>query len=87
MDKRYSARPSGIERRKKIYQYIQGYIKINGYAPSFQEITENVGISNKSITFHHMQVLRLNGAIDYRTGVARSVHITNDFTEDQEKLI
>jgi repressor LexA len=52
------------DRRDKVYQFIAGFIRDNGYAPSCEEISEAVGLSGKSHVHHYLRALEEEGRIE-----------------------
>lgn len=52
----------GQENRKEIYLFLIRHFTKYGYAPSFKEIAENLGISKATVQ-RHMRQLELDGLI------------------------
>ena len=52
----------GQENRKEIYLFLIRYFTKYGYAPSFKEISESLGISKATVQ-RHMRQLELDGLI------------------------
>lgn len=52
----------GQENRKEIYLFLIRYFTKYGYAPSFKEIAESLGISKATVQ-RHMRQLELDGLI------------------------
>ncbi len=66
---------SGIETRKKIYQFLVGYITDNLYPPSIREICEGVGLKSSSSVFRHLQTLEQMGKIEIRDWSPRAIKL------------
>lgn len=54
------------EMRQKVYDYLIGYVKENGYAPSVREICEGVGLNSTSSVYNHLSNLEEEGKIKMR---------------------
>lgn len=65
----------GVERRKAIFAFIKEYIKVNGYGPSVDEITEGVGVTGKTAIRHHLTNLVEQGVIEMTPGKYRSIRV------------
>lgn len=57
------------KRQTEILNYIVGYVRDNGYAPSYREIAENFGISSTATVHEHVKNLEGKG---YLSGVGES---------------
>ena len=44
----------GDDIRKRILIFIRGYVEFHGYAPTYKEIGEHIGIKSKSAVRHHI---------------------------------
>ena len=58
--------------RAKVYQFICDFKDEHGYAPSYREISESLGIGLATVDYHVMN-LKLDGLITFQNGVARSI--------------
>ena len=63
--------------REKIYNYIVQYIQEHGYAPSFREIGEAVGLKSTSSIHRHMLRLFNDGMLetDAEPGSPRAIRV------------
>ena len=53
------------------------YHKENGYAPSWEEIRQAVGLKSKATVSYHMRKLRDSGRISYLDGQPRTLVVTD----------
>ena len=65
----------GIDRRRAILRFVKKYVATHGFAPSVEEITEGVGLSSKTATRHHLDVLKENGDVTWTPGKYRSLRL------------
>lgn len=47
----------GVKTRKQILAFITEYMEEHGYAPSYVEIGEGVGLSSKATVKHHLEYM------------------------------
>jgi len=69
--------PVLYRRQKEILEYIKGYIKKNGSAPSLKEIAVEFKLSSLATVHKHVTALQKKGLIK-RTSSARSIEIVED---------
>lgn len=65
---------------KLIYLNIKRCINQNGYAPTFRELSEDIGISVSTI-HHHMRKMKERGIITYADRMARTIKILEAYHE------
>ena len=51
------------KKQKEILDYISESIRVNGYAPSYQEIADYFGLSSKATVYEHIKTLEDKGFI------------------------
>lgn len=64
-----------IERDESTYEFIRRYIAENGFAPSFREIMEGVGVSSTSMVTYRLTRLSAAGKLAWTPGKARSIRL------------
>ena len=62
-------------RQKEVYDIIKGYIKQNGYAPSYEEIKQYMGSRSKSHVHAFVQQLINRGWLGKGNGRNRPIFI------------
>jgi len=62
------------ERQKEVLQYIESFIKLNGYPPSIREMCVDLKISSPRGVAKHLESMEKKGYIE-RTGVSRGIRI------------
>lgn len=70
------------KRQKDIYQFIEDYLRVNGYSPSMEEIGAHFEISSMNGVHKHLKVLEERGYISRMSNRARSIQL---IPEEQEK--
>lgn len=65
----------GIDRRRALVRFLKAYLKKNGYSPSIEEITVGIGLTSKTATRHHLDVLRDEGTVTWTEGRYRSLRL------------
>lgn len=61
---------------KAVLDYVSGYIKTNGFAPTYQEIMDGTGIKSKSTVFRQISNLEADGYIQRVYGSSRAMRVT-----------
>ncbi len=69
------------KRQKDIYQFIEDYLRVNGYSPSMEEIGAHFGISSMNGVHKHLKVLEERGYISRMSNRARSIQLIPEETE------
>jgi repressor LexA len=47
--------------QERVYQFVRGYIERNGYAPSYEEIRNNLGFQSLNAVFKHLKQIEERG--------------------------
>ena len=63
------------KRQKEILDYIEGFIDVRGYAPSFEEIAEEFGYSSLATVHEHLSNLERKGYIRKAYNESRSIEL------------
>jgi repressor LexA len=62
-------------RQKQILDYLQSYIRANGYAPSFEEIAEQFAFSSLATVHEHLTNLERKGCIRRTHNESRAIEL------------
>lgn len=65
----------GNLRQKKIYDFIVGYFKENGYAPTVREISNGVGLKSTSTIHCYLKKLNESGLLIVKDGEPRAIKV------------
>lgn len=65
----------GQLRRREILKFVKAYVRKHGISPSLQEVTVGVGLSSKSVTIYHLDLLEADGKITRQPRIARSIRV------------
>lgn len=67
----------GQEMRRRIKEEIINYFSVHGYAPSFREIRESVGLKSTASIQHHINRMLDDGELetDARPGTPRAIRV------------
>lgn len=65
---------SGIQLR--ILTFIDSHVKACGYAPSYREIGDAVGLTSTSTVHHHLTALEWKGYLRRSAGKVRALKVT-----------
>ncbi|KKL98100.1 hypothetical protein LCGC14_1827850 [marine sediment metagenome] len=63
------------KRQKQCLEFVTKFIGENGYAPSYEEITEAIGLASKSGTFRLLTALEERGHITRLPARARTLRL------------
>lgn len=71
-----------------IFEFIDQYIRENGYAPSVRDICDGVGVKSTSTVHTHLKRLEHQGRLTYETGKRRAIKLVEDdnFNEDRDSV-
>lgn len=69
------------EKQEEILNFVNGYIKENGYPPSIREICKGVGLSSTSTVHAHLNNLTQSGLIKKDNSKSRGIKIVNNEVE------
>lgn|SRR5574341_1394049 len=64
-------------KRRKLLEYLDKFIKDNGYSPSFSEIQQELGISSKSVLHYDIKRLEEAGLINRVDNMIRGITSIN----------
>ena len=78
-----------IESQEKILNFVNDYVKENGYPPSIREICKGVGLSSTSTVHAHLANLTKRGLITKGGSKSRSIKVVNQELEvpDNEEVV
>lgn len=74
------------EKQKKILEYIEKFIKLNGYPPSIRDICKDFNISSPRGVAKHLESLEKKGYIE-RTRVSRGIRVLKSANGDVESNV
>ena len=63
------------EKEYETYMFLIDYIKENGYAPSYQEIAEELSLKSTSTVYERMKQLERKGKIEIKSGQPRAIRV------------
>lgn len=63
------------KRQKEVYDYIDNFVRENGYSPSFEEIGEGLGLSSLATVHKHISNLETKGLLKRDYNRSRSIDI------------
>lgn len=77
------------ESQEKILNFVNDYVKENGYPPSIREICKGVGLSSTSTVHAHLTNLTKKGLITKGGSKSRSIKVVNQELEvpDNEEVV
>jgi repressor LexA len=74
------------ERQQKIFTFIESFVEENGYPPTYEEIRVALGISTKSLVYHHMDALEGAGYLARMPNTPRGIRLLQSKTFRVPKL-
>lgn len=77
------------KKQKELLSFIDGFIKGNGYGPSYRETMRALGYKSVSTVASHIDNLIAKGYLVKRTYSARSLEVTtpNQLKTEQQELV
>lgn len=64
-------------RQKEILDFIKGFIDLNGYSPSMEEIAAHFHISSLNAVYKHLEALKARGFVRRDANRARSIEVAD----------
>ena len=65
------------KRQKETFDYIAGYVRENGYAPTLEEIGDHFGLSSPATVYKHVQQLVTKGYLRKTRHQGRGIEIVD----------
>lgn len=63
------------EKQKMVYDFIQTFMKMKGFPPSYSEIAQGLGMRSKSNIHRHIHSLREKGLLQIKPHMVRSMKL------------
>jgi repressor LexA len=73
-------------RQKEILDFIRGFIDLNGYSPSMEEIAAHFRIASLNAVYKHLEALKARGYVRRDANRARSIEVA-DLTGGGSRLL
>ena len=61
--------------RDEVLEFVEGYVEVNGYPPTYDEIREAVGLSSKSHVNYYLDALEAEGIIERTPNTPRGLRL------------
>lgn len=74
------------ERQKLVLDFIQTFIKMRGFPPSYAEIAQGLGMRSKSNIHRHVHTLREKGLIQVKPHMVRSLKVIDNTVNELVRL-
>jgi repressor LexA len=66
------------EKQKLVYDFIQAFIKMRGFSPSYSEIAQGLGMRSKSNIHRHIHTLKERGLLQIKPHMIRSMKVVDN---------
>ncbi|MFA6296691.1 MAG: transcriptional repressor LexA [Patescibacteria group bacterium] len=67
------------KKQKILLDFLANFEQDNGYMPSYQEITREMGLKSKATVWEHLKNLKDKGYLDFVKGAARAIKLEEKF--------
>jgi repressor LexA len=74
------------ERQRRILEFIEKFVEERGYPPTYEEIREALGMSTKSLVYHHLEALEGAGYLSRMPNTPRGIRLSQSKTFRVPKL-
>ena len=74
------------EKRKKVLDFIQMFMKMKGFPPSYAEIAQGLNMRSKSNIHRHVHNLRESGLLQIKPHMVRSMKVIDTSVDAVVKL-
>jgi len=61
--------------RDNVLEFVEGYVAVNGYPPTYDEIRESVGLSSKSHVNYYLAALEAEGILERTPNTPRGLRL------------
>ena len=72
-------------RQKQVLDFISGFVRGNGYSPSYEEIAEGVSLASLATVHKHISALERKGYVKRGFNRSRSIDITAKHFDEQRR--
>ena len=72
-------------RQKQVLDFISGFVRGNGYSPSYEEIAEGVSLASLATVHKHISALERKGYVKRGFNQSRSIDITAKHFDEQRR--
>lgn len=73
-------------KQKVVFEFITLYIRMKGYAPSYRNIADAIGVRSKSNVHKYVHKLRKKGYLSVQPRMARSMRVMDASAKAIAKL-
>jgi len=74
------------EKQKRVYDFIQAFIKTHGFAPSYMEIAKGLQLRSKSNIHRLVHNLKDKGLIKVNAHMVRSIKVIDNTVREMAAL-
>jgi len=74
------------ERQKLVLDFIQTFVKMRGFAPSYSEIAQGLGMRSKSNIHRLVHVLEERGLLQIKPHMVRSLKVVDNTVKEVVRL-
>lgn len=74
------------EKQKRVYDFIQAFIKTHGFAPSYMEIAKGLQLRSKSNIHRLVHSLKTKGLIKVNPYMIRSIKVVDTTVKEMASL-
>lgn len=67
------------KRQRDLLEFVQNFIKKNGYGPTLEEICKGMGLSSPATVHEHLKTLEEKGVIRRKSNEARGIEIASPY--------
>jgi repressor LexA len=79
---------TGLTRKQQqILDFIQGWQRTEGVAPTYQEIAERFSFRSPNSVTTHVRLLRQKGCLESESGKARSLRVTSPLAKLRSRIV
>jgi repressor LexA len=72
-------------RQKEVLDFIEGFVRENGYSPSYEEIAQGLKLASLATVHKHLSALETKHYVRRGFNQSRSVEVTPKYFQDQKR--
>jgi repressor LexA len=73
------------KRQKDVLDFLSGFVRDNGYSPSFEEIAVNLGLSSLATVHKHISTLEAKGYLRRNFNQSRSLEVSPEYLQESRQ--
>ena len=74
------------KRQKEVMEFITGFVRENGYSPSYEELASGLKLASVATVHKHVSSLEAKQYLNREYNQSRSLQVTNQYLQEQRRM-